>query len=59
VTAEGEVSDAAVSGDAGPDVTDCLSRVMASWRFQPAAAAVQVNYPLRFVRSSRPAPRAP
>jgi hypothetical protein len=59
VTAEGEVTDAAVSGDADPDVGDCLSRVMASWHFQPAAAAVQVNYPLRFVRTARPAPPAP
>jgi hypothetical protein len=59
VTAEGEVTDAAISGDAGPDVGDCLSRVMASWQFQPAATTVQVNYPLRFVRTAPPAPPAP
>jgi hypothetical protein len=58
VTAEGEITDATVT-DADPDVGDCLSRVMASWHFQPAAAAVQVNYPLRFTRTARPAPPAP
>lgn len=59
MTAEGEVTDAAIGDLADPDVGDCLSRVMVSWHFQPAAAAVQANDPLRFARTARPAPPAP
>jgi hypothetical protein len=56
VTAEGRVTDTAVSGDVTPDVRTCLSHVMASWQFQPAAEPVQVNDPIQFVRTRQPAP---
>jgi hypothetical protein len=57
VTTEGEVAEAAVTGDAGSDLDGCRHGVMACRRFQPPTAAVQLKDPLHFVRA-RPAPPA-
>ncbi len=59
LTAEGQVTDTLIRGATDPDVRDCLSRILTSWHFQPAAEAIQVNDPIRFVRTARPAPPRP